>query len=237
MSLSPKKYLSNYDIAHAVHKHIISQLPPVRHLYLRPLNLYKPRTTSWWLVPSPRLPIFQYSKLFFHRQPAIIPGMLAGLSFERGIGRQLENLVDPVLIMQNNWYWRRLVNDIIAGLYSEPIQLIKNKSQTSLKLLVELYTYNRLQRRTLETMDPDDMVMFRFDDVNHLMIEHQSQNHLQSLNQVKRFYDLVLNIEMDHANAFYYFRITLAVEIFPDRALDGQRLWEDILAPWLPLIR
>ena len=115
MSVDGKSYPDIYRIAHSVHKHIVELPLPVRHLYLQPLNYQTPRRTSWWLVPSQTTPFFRYSKLFFHHIPVFSPDIIAGFSFERGLGGQLAGLVETSMIMKTDWYWRRFMNDVLAG--------------------------------------------------------------------------------------------------------------------------
>ncbi|MDF1516236.1 MAG: hypothetical protein P1S60_20670, partial [Anaerolineae bacterium] len=149
-----------YEIAHGI-DHYIHQLPsPIRHLMLRPLDISKPRQSSWWLIPGSERTPYRYSKLFIHRQPLYTKDILAGISFDRGLGGQLDGLVDGSLVMQSNWYWRRFLNDLVAGLYNRPVQILQHASQRAPILLIELYAYHRLHKTAWGSRIPDDIVVF-----------------------------------------------------------------------------
>lgn len=232
---------SMYDAAHAVYKTIKTLPSPIRNLTLRSLNYLKPQNTSWWLVPSQQLPIYMYSKLFFHRLQAYSSRMLTGFSFERGVGRQLTDLVDAALIMQPNWYWRRFLNDVLAGSLLEPIHMIQRQSGDTMLLAIELYGFEHLQRRTLETKVPDDVVIFQVnDDANTLKLHEEATQQLQGINQVTNCRDLALHIEMTPAFSWNWLRFTLGVLINPipigNQSERIDNLWRDILSPWMPLL-
>ena len=230
-----------FDVARAVHQHMTTLPSPIRHLTLRPVDVQIPRRTSWWLVPTPRLPVFRYSKLFFHRQPVSSPGLLAGFSFERGVGGQLRDIVDPVLLMESNWYWRRFLNDIMAGLYSKPITRIQQQAQSPVLLLLELWNFNHLQRRTFLSRDPDDILVFKvLNEAIELEVQYRANQQLKVLNNVNRCYDLALHIEIEPAFSFHWIRFTFGAELIPPYHLvdneNSKKLWDHLLSPWMPLI-
>jgi hypothetical protein len=230
-----------YDLAHAVHKHITHLPAPIRHLYLRPLNYQKPRQTSWWLVPDRQLSIYRFSKLFFHRLRFLPSTTIAGFSFERGLGGQLSDLVDSKLIMQSNWYWRRFLNDVAAGNITRSITTIKERLKAELYLAIEFFNFNKAQRRSMETLESDDILLLQITQDLDTLIIHRSQSpQLQDLNTTERCYDLVMAIEMDPIFSWYWLRMTLGVTLNPQHILDQENaianLWRDQLSPWMPLV-
>ena len=236
-----KQYPHIYQIAHDVQRHITSLPSPIRHLHLQPLNYQIPRRTSWWMVPTQRMPFYKYSKLFFHHIPAYSPDIIAGFSFERGLGGQLNGLADDVLLLQADWYWRRFLNDVIAGTLSTPVQEVELRTKTEILLIVELYDFIRLHRRHLETKDPDDILIFRMrDGLDKLSVEKAAQRQLQTLESAHRCYDLVINTEIDPDFAWYWLRFTLGVVLPKQYTGTGDdcvaRLWSDVLSPWLSLV-
>ncbi len=230
-----------YDTAHAVHKYISSLPSPIRHLLLRPVNYQQPHKTSWWLVPSQHRPVYRYSKLFFHSLQTYSPNILAGFSFERGVGRQLSDLVDTAFIMQTNWYWRRFINDVLAGVMIEPINTIQRRSHRTVLTVLELYSFNHLRRRTLETSEPDDCLVFQInEDADTITLQREATHQLQVLNQVSSCRDLVLTIEMEPAFSWHMLRFTFGVDVNPHSLYDKKEsiinLWRNTLAPWMPLL-
>jgi hypothetical protein len=240
MEKSISIYSELHHTAHALYNHITSLSTPIRHLYLEPLDFRHPQKTSWWLVPSRYTPIYRFSKLFLHYIPGCLPGIISGFSFERGLGGQLQGLVDKTLLMGSDWYWRRFLNDIAAGKVSSIIQSIQNHSGRDIYLLVESYQFDRLSRRKLETNHPDDVVVYRLNSLEDMSLYEPGAQQLQVYNSMTRCYDLVINIEMLPESAWIWFRFTFGTIILEkhvaDRQVDVPSLWDEILRPWMPLV-
>ncbi len=229
-----------YEISHAVLETITSLPLPVRHLTLRPMNYQKPRHTSWWLVPSPQLPVYQYSKLFFHNLPDY-SGMLVGFSFDRGVGRQLVNLVDDSLLMQSNWYWRRFLNDILAGNLINPIKSIQRQSDAAMLFVIEQYSFETLQRRTLASKVHDDRVIFQIgDDATSLQLIGEETSLFKEINYAYTCRDLAMQIEMNPVFSWNWLRFTFGVVLNPVPKVNAEGntelIWQKFLLPWLPLV-
>ena len=149
--------------------------------------------------------------------------------------------VDSALLMQTDWYWRRFLNDVMAGELAKPINTIEKRSNAKQKLIIELYNFNRLHRRLLETKIPDDILVFELEHgPNALATENAGTQQLQTLNDIDRCYDLVINIEMNPDFAWYWMRFTFGVPlsaVYFDKGNGNiANLWDDILSPWMPLV-
>lgn len=231
---------NQYDVAHAIHEYIVTLPSPIRHLVLRPLDYQKPAETSWWLVPNLRQFVYPYSKFFFHQLPNQTEACFIGFSFERGVGGQLKGLVDDALILQSNWYWRRFINDLMAGTLRAPLEAIYKWHPDHPLLSIELYNFDHLHLRLLETRSPDDILVFAIDkDASSLRTVHPGVKQLEALNYVTRLYDLALTMEMSPEFAWYFLRLTFGVQIkFTDMSGPEtiSHLWHHVLAPWMPLI-
>lgn len=233
-------YHNPYAVAHATHQYISNLPSPIRYLHLRPVDYQKPGKTSWWLVPNQRQSVFPYSKFYFHQIPFHSGDLFAGFSFERGVGGQLQGLVDKTLLLQSHWYWRRFLNDVVAGVYYKPLTSLHLWTLVNPKLCIELFDFNQLHLRHLETGVPDDVLLYAIDtDSSSLQTLHHGTGQLAQLNNQSRIYDLILQIEMSPEFAWYFMRFTFGTEIAFSHVQNTQdiaQLWDNVLAPWLPLI-
>lgn len=156
------------DLANGINKGLRLGLTP------RPWQLYEPKNTLWWLVPSTEWPAYRHGKFVFSlakddpRKALLglndslieVDKIFAGLNIEKGYGRVAAE-VDPAIrrkstqIIDNNWVWFALVEG------NGPIRFGKLLSALSASEQLHLYVVSSYVHDRESDVRPErDAVMF-----------------------------------------------------------------------------
>ncbi len=137
----------------------------------RPFNRFKPIETSWWLVPSSKMPFYSFGKYYFTWDEKTMDYIDAGFYIEKGLDASLKVLYPKVsskgrqLLMMKPWAWDNLMTQIADGTFAELITNSCKKANFS-KIYLKV-TGNYVDELSL--FDPyapkvkDDYFIFEYD--------------------------------------------------------------------------
>ena len=136
----------------------------------RPFNRFKPVETSWWLVPSSKMPFYSFGKFYFTWDEKTMDYIDAGFYIEKGLDKSLKILYPKVsskgrqLLMIKPWIW----DDFLEACNGNSITKILKKAceKTSFNSIYFKVTGNYVDELSL--FDPyapkvkDDYFIFEY---------------------------------------------------------------------------
>ena len=93
---------------------------------------YDLKKTHWWVVPGTDWPMHSFGKYIFKEEGAIIK---AGISVEKGLGKEALNLSPSELLLDDSWQWFKFKDDLQSGVVQERINKVKKETDD---LLLEI---------------------------------------------------------------------------------------------------
>ena len=110
-------------------------------LFQRPWNFYEPDTTAWWLIPSKEWPAYRHGKFLFDKVEGQSNSIICGLYMEKGLGSELSDIYtspsERRCIMETDWAWFRLLNNLQSGKARETIKRISSAIDSPIELRID----------------------------------------------------------------------------------------------------
>ncbi len=242
MAVPTVRFRNNDEAAHAVYQTLTDGGPALRHFTLRAFSYRSQAYTDWWLVPGRERPAYPFSKLLFHRVSDESDLMFVGFHVERGLGRQLGQLVEPARMMQPGWYWRRLLNEVQAGVLDAPVRKILARSEQPVVVEIELFRFNQIPEPDIVYPWPDDRVAYEISDPTLALVQtEEAGTLLQPLDGVIRLELLIPRVESLPKLSWYWVNLRIGIRVrygSRDRGDWGaEALWQRAFEPWLPWVR
>ncbi|UDQ97369.1 hypothetical protein AAEX28_10100 [Lentisphaerota bacterium WC36G] len=100
----------------------------------RPFNRFKPVETSWWLVPSAKMPFYSFGKFYFTWNEKMMDYIDAGFYIEKGLDKSLKILYPKAgskgraLLMEKPWVWNEFIDKCQNGGLEKFINELCNKN-------------------------------------------------------------------------------------------------------------
>jgi len=215
----------------------------------RPWNLYKPKDTFWWLVPSTDWPAYRYGKFAFslaHDAPRnvflasndpVLGGdtIFAGLNIEKGYGDKA-NVFDPALgrkgqIMDEDWLWHKAVNNPGSGQFDDMIAEVSVSSEIFLYVISSY-----LHDRDSTAQHQADGVMFscHSSGISSVLHNHFPINALRGIDEAKDFKAVAAHLRT--INDLFWVDMYLGTHVAKGE-IDIQNLYRNVLSPFVEWVR
>jgi hypothetical protein len=145
-------------------------------------------------------------------------------------------------MMQPTWYWRRLLNEVQAGVLDAPIQTILERSGQPVVVEIEVFRFNQIPEPDIVYPWPDDRVTYEIADATLEMAQtEEAGTLLEPLDDVTRLEALIPRIEMLPKLSWYWVNLRIGIHVrygSRDRGdWSADELWRRALEPWLPWVR
>ncbi len=215
-------YENNDRTAHAVQEFVLSQ--GRWSFSLRPFNRFATAFTEWWLVPAPEWPAYKYGKLCFHKYPRTADGVLfTGYYVEKGLGVRLTGLPDVQKshIMQSDWRWYEFVDWVSKGKVDKVVEQVRDLSQASIRVLVEIHAFNKVPEPDTERTAPSDAIEFEIASLDsRWQLIQPGQSTLAKFNRAVSIVDLMEGMIGEKDLDYFWMDLVIGCLLYTSDAAD-----------------
>ena len=138
-----------------------------------------------------------------------------GISLEAAGSLELSTDEREKSIINNDWIWFSLIDDMKKDKLKEVLSDIKSEIDDDLKVIVHLYPYNRPK----SDVEQDTMVIYLFKDDGLSFIEDESKGDLYKYVGVDNFLDLA-NLLDDKSLDWHLINLYILFEVKADEKLN-----------------
>ena len=231
---------------------------PVRpgiRMVRRPFNHYVPVYTDWYIVPSLKLPFFQFSKFYLSWDEKVRDRIYCGYHVSKGLAPELKSVYPSRkgkrLLMDDSWGWGRFFQSVQSGDFLPRLREAAQKGGSGSATLI--FTGGYVDDPGI--FDPDqqnqkrDRYVLQYnaaDDSFRVTGAKRDAMCLQFLNKVKNPASFANAVNHLAQEGFLWCDLFFAVpygvretgDFAPDEvAVTAQELYDGALAPYLDLVQ
>lgn len=248
-------YVNPREMAYELNKWV--QKEKKLNLTARPYNFRDPDNGRWWLIPSTETPAYKFGKYVFDFLSDETDILFCGFEVEKGPDKNDSDIRSFYqsekgrrLLMSSDWTWFNFLNFLKSGRISNTISSIYKKVRIPLTFNISARILNdpkffdpydkRLPGDDMIFETKGDDLLFNYDDS---VLE---ANLLLSLKNIKNLMDLHHTITKIKDYAWVWIDIWIGfpmviakykAEGVSFRKYNINDIWNNILKPWLYLIR
>ncbi|HJO92704.1 MAG TPA: hypothetical protein QF753_04830 [Victivallales bacterium] len=215
----------------------------------RPWDRFRPDKTSWWLVPSSKLPHYKHGKFYFNWGDAAQNSLLCGLYIEKGLDEALAPVYNSrkakSFIMDDSWNW----NNFIACLNSEEFTTKLSKIDPSVVPNIELYidggyvseptSFDPLQDKKLSW----DYYKFNLEtETGNITLETSKRKaFVLKLHHIKKMSELITELNKLSEDNWLWLNLFFALRIEQDKIIEtvksSDNIWSNFLRHFINFVK
>lgn len=219
-------------------------------LFQRPWNFYEPDATAWWLIPSSEWPAYRHGKFLFDKVESQSSSIICGLYIEKGLGSELSDVYtspsERRCIMETDWAWFRLLNNLQSGKVYETIKRISSDIDYPIELRIDSTYIVSLQ--SFDPYEPSfhgDTYRFQLqigsDTLN--LVDSNIRVHLSDiLSSISTIGDLSRSIGELNKNPWLWVDVLITLQFqtnppsdaTPDSIWNAGAVWDRFLCNFMP---
>jgi hypothetical protein len=214
----------------------------------RPWDRFRPDKTSWWLVPSSKLPHYKYGKYYFNWANAKYESLLCGLYIEKGLDEELAPVYTSRkaknLIMDETWNWNRFITSINSGELTSKLAEIDPALVPEIELHIdggyvsEPTSFDPLQDKKLSW----DYYKFNLDTkTGNITLDSSNRKaFLLKLHHIKNMKDLISELNKLAKDNWLWLNLFFAIKIDEDKVLETvkspEHVWSNFLKHFIGFV-
>ncbi|MCP4181009.1 MAG: hypothetical protein GY756_24865 [bacterium] len=215
----------------------------------RPWDRFRPDKTSWWLVPSSKLPHYKHGKFYFNWGDVKHESLLCGLYIEKGLDEALAPVYSSKkaksFIMDDFWNWNNFITSINNGKLTSKLSNIDPAIVPNIEIHIdggyvsEPTSFDPLQDKKLSW----DYYKFNLQTgTENITLDSSKRNaFVLKLHHVKKIPTLVSELNKLSEDNWLWLNLFFALRIESDKILETvkspEATWSNFLKQFVDFVK